>query len=266
MLTSADLLLAADANRAEFTREHARWLPPTSIAEHEGGLLCAAVTKFPAGPWNSVMGLGRGPAHPELLKLGREFFFAKRRSFTIYVRAHCDQALVQACQEAGYVNLGSAPGMALTERLPLRELPNGVSVREVQNAQEAETFVDIQAESYETMMLPSAVTRKLLGHPERWLTSYCSAHVLFAQGRPVAGGMLLYSHGIAGVYWVGTRPDARGQGHAETLMRALGETAFARGARAVILQASAQGEPVYKRIGYREITRYPGYLAAYPKD
>lgn len=73
MLTSSDLLLAADANRAEFTREHARWLPPTSIEEHTDALLCATGTKFPAGPWNSLMGVGRAPARPELLQLGRDF-------------------------------------------------------------------------------------------------------------------------------------------------------------------------------------------------
>jgi GNAT superfamily N-acetyltransferase len=266
MLKDPDLLSAADANRAEFTREHARWLPPTAIQEHTDLLLCAAGTQFPAGPWNSLLPLGRAPASPDVIAQGKQFFFGMRRGFTIYARGHLDAELCRACAEGGYAGAGEAPGMALTERLPVRPLPNGVSVRQVASASDAQTFVDVQAESYETMLLPVTVTRKLLGQPQRWLSSYCTAHVLYAEERAQAGGLLLYSHGIAGLYWVGTRPDARGQGYADALTRVLSECAFAHGARAVILQASAQGEPVYRRIGYREFTRYPWFLAPFPKD
>jgi GNAT superfamily N-acetyltransferase len=266
MLPDPGLLSAADANRAEFTREHARWLPPTIIEEHTDLLLCAAGTQFPAGPWNSLLPIGRAPASPDVIAVGKQFFFGMRRGFTIYARAHLDTELCRAAAQAGYASAGESPGMALTERIPVPPVPKGVSVRQVASASEAQTFIDLQADSYETMMLPGAVTRKLLGQTQRWLSSYCTAHVLYAEERAVAGGMLLYSHGIAGVYWVGTRPDARGNGYAETLTRALSECAFAHGARAVILQASAQGEPVYRRIGYREFTRYPWFLAPFPKD
>jgi GNAT superfamily N-acetyltransferase len=266
MLKDPDLLAAADANRAEFTREHARWLPPTALEEHTDLLLCAAGTQFPAGPWNSLLPLGRAPAAPDVLRVGEQFFFGLRRGFTIYTRGHLDSELCRAAAQAGYASAGEAPGMALTERILVPALPHGVSVRQVESESDAQTFIDIQADAYETMRLPASVTRKLLGQPQRWLSSYCTAHVLYANERALAGGMLLYSHGIAGVYWVGTRPEARGHGYAEALTRAISECAFAHGARAVILQASAQGEPVYRRIGFREFTRYPWFLATFPRD
>jgi predicted GNAT family acetyltransferase len=116
------------------------------------------------------------------------------------------------------------------------------------------------ASAYEALQLPAAVTRKLLARPERWLTPFNSAQLVLEHGQPVAGAMLLASHGIAGIYWVGTLPEARGRGHAETVTRAISEHAFDLGARAVILQASVMGEPVYRRIGYREFTQYTRYL------
>jgi ribosomal protein S18 acetylase RimI-like enzyme len=105
------------------------------------------------------------------------------------------------------------------------------------------------------------MARKVLSHPARWLTPQWHVEVLYQAEQPVSAAMLLFSHGIAGVYWVGTLPSARGRGHAETLMRSISRYAFQHGARAVVLQASPFGEPVYRRMGYREITRYPWYVA-----
>jgi predicted GNAT family acetyltransferase len=72
--------------------------------------------------------------------------------------------------------------------------------------------------------------------------------------------MSLLSHGIAGIYWVGTVPSARRRGLATLCTQAVGNDAFAQGARRVVLQASAEGEPLYRAMGYREFTRYPWYL------
>ena len=72
--------------------------------------------------------------------------------------------------------------------------------------------------------------------------------------------MLLFSHGIAGLYWVGTVPESRGRGLGAAVTRTLANHAFERGARAVVLQASPAGEPVYRTLGFREITRYPWFV------
>jgi ribosomal protein S18 acetylase RimI-like enzyme len=75
--------------------------------------------------------------------------------------------------------------------------------------------------------------------------------------------MTVVTHGVAGIYWVGTIPAARGRGLAELCTRAAGNAGFDLGGRIAALQASPMGEPVYKRMGYFEVTRYP-YLVQIP--
>jgi hypothetical protein len=55
---------------------------------------------------------------------------------------------------------------------------------------------------------------------------------------------------------VATRPDAQRRGLGDAVTRRAGNEAFVRGAACVVLQASKFGEPVYRRMGYREIARY----------
>jgi GNAT superfamily N-acetyltransferase len=80
-------------------------------------------------------------------------------------------------------------------------------------------------------------------------------------GAALATALALLSHGIAGIYWVGTRPEARGRGLGAAVTAAASRWAFERGAGAVVLQASREGEPVYRRLGFREITRYPSFVS-----
>jgi GNAT superfamily N-acetyltransferase len=265
MLDETTLLTLADANYIELTREHARWLAPTHIEEHGDLLLTAAGTSAP-GPWNSATWIGTGPADPErLLDAARSFFAPRQRAYLIQTRAHLDGALDQACVQAGYTAVVNTPGMALTERVAPAALAGGVEIRTAQSEADVQAFVDVAASAYEALPLPAALTRKLFSQPARWRRPHYETFLLFEQQRAVACAQLLWSHGIAGVYWVGTRPESGRRGYADALMRWLSNHAFDGGARAVILQASRAGEPVYRRMGYREITRYRAYLVASAK-
>ena len=81
----------------------------------------------------------------------------------------------------------------------------------------------------------------------------------YLDGEPVSGAMANLSHGIGGVYWVGTVPAA-----GATLADASRSTSPAGPSTrsAVSLRASPQGEPIYRAMGYED--RYTGYLAPAP--
>jgi ribosomal protein S18 acetylase RimI-like enzyme len=86
---------------------------------------------------------------------------------------------------------------------------------------------------------------------------HIAAFLALVLGEPAAGAMVVVTHGVAGIYWVGTTPSARGRGLAELCTRVATNRGFDLGARMAALQASTMGEPIYARMGYATVTHYP---------
>ena len=254
-MDEAELLWNADQNLADFVRAQVRALPQYRIEERDELLFAVSGTRFPAGPFNCVF-----PLRPVGSDASR-FFAPLDRGHTIYAPAHRGPELAQACTAAQYFRIDESPGMVLTERLAAGRSIDGVELRFARDAAGAADFSAVCASAYETMQQPASVTQKVFSKPERWLISNYHVLVVYENQRPVATAALLFSHRIAGVYWVATIPEARGRGYAELAMRAISNHAFDCGAKLVVLQASQFGEPIYRKLGYREFTRYPFFLA-----
>jgi hypothetical protein len=88
--------------------------------------------------------------------------------------------------------------------------------------------------------------------------------VAYLDDAPVAAAQTVLSHGIAGVYWVGTVERARGSGLGEAVTRAVTNRAFDRGALVNTLQASPMGAPIYRRMGYETLYDYRGLVRFEP--
>lgn len=79
-------------------------------------------------------------------------------------------------------------------------------------------------------------------------------------GEPVGTSALFTTAGVAGVYEVCTVPHARGQGIAAALVLAALRAGMARGYRVGVIHASAMGERVYRRLGFRTYCKLAAYL------
>jgi GNAT superfamily N-acetyltransferase len=263
MLSDAQLLDLSDKNLAEAQREHARFLSPHSIEERDGLLLSAAGVTFPAAPFNAVSTTGDQTPPPErVLEQARAFFRAHDRGFGVMVAEHRDQELKAYCDEQDLPHFGNSPGMVLAAPVDAPTLPAGATMKTVASIDDAKQFVHVAAHAFEAIGLPVAVAKELLSQPAAWLEPHWHVRLIVENENPVAGAMVLMSHGIAGIYWVATLAESRGRGYGEAVTRAISNDAFERGAVAVVLQASNFGEPVYLRIGFKEITRYHWYLVA----
>jgi len=71
------------------------------------------------------------------------------------------------------------------------------------------------------------------------------------EGRPAASSAAFFHDGIAGIYFVATLPEFRRKGFGRSITFAPLRKAQGAGARGAILQASALGEAVYRRLGFQ---------------
>lgn len=257
-MTDTELVDLADLTFIESLREASRWCAAGESAEAAGTLMIASATRLPAGPFNAVMAT-RASADPETLDRARAWFGARARGFTVYVRGAHDAALLARCRAEGLMQLGDMPGMVL-EAPPPAAMAAGVET--VVDEAGAARFVDVSVAAWEAAGLGGTAFRKHYADPRRLLAPHIGIVLAAdASGRPAATALALLSHGVASLYWVGTAPAARGRGLGAAVTVAASRWSFERGARAVFLQASRQGEPIYRRLGFRELTRYPWFVA-----
>jgi predicted acetyltransferase len=70
------------------------------------------------------------------------------------------------------------------------------------------------------------------------------------EGKPVTSLMLYISSGVAGLHAVSTLPEYRNKGLVLTISRSALVDDFKMGYRVGVLQASNQGERVYRKLGF----------------
>jgi ribosomal protein S18 acetylase RimI-like enzyme len=251
-------------NLVEFSREQARWAAHHAVLD-EGGVCCfAGDSDWPAYN-NGVLRYDDATPGAEVVERAQAFFRPRARGFSLWARAQpVDDDLTAAIVAAGYAPLFSYPQLIRRAPLPAGAVPDGVEIRTVVDADGVGHFATIQAEAYTVYGAPAEATASNFGRAHRVLEPSNHAVVAYVDGEPAAAAMILNSHGIAGVYWVGTREPARGRGLGEAVTRAVTNVGFELGAPNVQLQASPMGEPIYRRMGYEELYQYTFYLAPPP--
>ncbi len=254
-MTSDELIELSDLNYAEAMRDLSRRAGGV-VLDEDGLVLFAGGHSLPVLA-NGVMRMRSRLAAADVLARSRRFFAAQGRGFTVLIRAHADADLAAAAQEAGLLMLGEMPAMVLDRRLPDAVPPPGVELRQVTTDEDVAAYGAVMGAAYATYGMPTDVLPAMLSTLDTLHAPHIVAFVAWREGTPVAGAMTVVTHGVAGVYWVGTTPEARGRGLAELCARAAGNAGFDLGGRIASLQASPMGEPVYRRMGYVEVTRYP---------
>jgi ribosomal protein S18 acetylase RimI-like enzyme len=259
-LSETEILRLADLNLVEFWCESSKWMPDSEIVQCQDTVFINSATDFPG--CNFAFNLAVEPnERPDAFLIRVKGFFAKRKpAFSIRLRGHCDQAIIQHCKDNKIFLMSEAPGMVLDKPIKGGTVPVGAELHWVDGENDLQGFKQVVAESYQDLGLPKEVGESYFAQAQRVISPYLVLAVAYLEGEPAGTAMAMLSHGVAGVYWVGTIKKARGMGLAEYCTREVSNAAFALGARKVVLQASKFGEPVYLKMGYREITRYPWFI------
>lgn len=252
----------ARLNLQEFARELARWSGASGeVVERDGLLLYATATAFPV-TCNGVFRLEREVPDEVVLDVADAWFGERSRGYTLQLedRSGADATLAAAALDRGLLPVGDSPVMVCRERLDDPAPTSDIELRWVTDHADVRDFVAVSDTAYQSLgMTPGVITEMTLDL-DRLLEPHLAQVVAHDAGRPVAAAQLLLSHGIAGVYYVGTVEAARGKGLGELVTRAVTNRGFDAGAAFVCLQATAMGEPVYRRMGYQEIGRYEGFV------
>jgi ribosomal protein S18 acetylase RimI-like enzyme len=163
----------------------------------------------------------------------------------------------QVIGDFGLRAISHPPGMMATELLrPVEALP-AVEIEPVGAEALQRTFTEITSIAFE---IPFGIAQAVYARDSAWQGAY-RGFVGLTGGRPVSIVALVRSGDTLGVYSLATHPTWRRRGYGEATMRAAIER-VARETRAqrIVLQSTEAGYSLYKRMGFRDVTRFTVYL------
>ena len=174
-----------------------------------------------------------------------------------YLDAHDLRRSRATLSDFGLRPISHPPGMLATALLPpTRPLPE-LQVEAVDTASHQRSFAEITALAFE---IPYPTAHTVYAEPRAWLGDY-KGFVGIAEGRVVAIVAVVGTEAAIGIYSLATHPWHRKKGYGEALLRAvITRTQQRKDTRKIILQSSEDGYSLYRRMGFRDVTRFTVYL------
>lgn len=252
----ADLVARAHRNLVESSRRLFDLDPGAELETRDGWLFGAGSFDHPAIT-NTAFRLDDAVDPAELIERARAFFGARGRGFCVWVRDGVDEdvELAAACQAEGIFEVYAMPEMVLDQPpAPAPEPRDGV-VRRLASAAEADDYWRVAGSAYAELGFPPEVFAQYRDG-EGLLADGFEVFLGDADGEPAAIAMAIVSDSVAGIYWVGSLPEARGRGLGRAVTTAATLAGFDAGADFASLQASPLGRPIYEAMGYRTIYEY----------
>ena len=265
-LSDAGLAAAIEADQIH-TRVRS---PEVPVEVHDDPDATWGIARYP-DPYRSVVVSARFPA-PSADRRIREIaatFAAHGTGFLWWVSPfHSPPDLGGRLVNAGLRYEGKAPAMAVDlDTLPRGEAPPpGLQIVPVRDASTLAQFIDVLAGE---MGLPPGEPNPAARHHEALLRTVPSTlaseavplrYLGLLDGRPVATSRVAIASGAAGLYAVATLPDVRRRGFGRAMTLAAMHAGRSLGMRIGVLQASDEGMPVYRRLGFRTMFDYDVYM------
>jgi GNAT superfamily N-acetyltransferase len=260
----ASPLQRAHLNLVDSSRQFFELDPGAAIEAEPGWLFGAGSSTHPVIS-NGAFRRDDNVEATEFVARAKEFFSARERSFSIWVRGgqEEDRDLVEAAEAAGLQLVYEMPEMTLAEKLEPPELPAGAELRKLTAVEQANDFWRVAITSYADIGFPPEVFAGYTNHAGL-LAENVVTFLALLEGEPVGIAMTMVSHGVAGIYWVGSLEQARGKGIGRAVTVAATSAGFDLGADIASLQASPMGKPIYLKLGYETAFEYQMLMSPAP--
>ncbi|HTB10712.1 MAG TPA: GNAT family N-acetyltransferase [Bryobacteraceae bacterium] len=163
----------------------------------------------------------------------------------------------QICNDFGLRPISYPPGMMAPKLLPpSRPLPE-IECRPVDDEMTRCAFAEITSVCFE---IPPGIANAVYAPAKAWNGAY-KGFVGLVDGKPVAIVAVVQAAGALGIYSLGTIPVHRRQGYGEALLREAAEVSRPKSsADPFILQSTEAGHALYRRMGFRDVTKFTVYL------
>ena len=213
-------------------------------------------TPIPTLPYNTVIKFNAADDAEQRIDEIFEHYRERNVPFAWIVHPSAQPRDLDArLQDRGLEEAEVAMGMAMElDALPaLDEAPAGIEIEEVDEESDVMEFLELAAWRWEVPAdavhhladLEAAFKVGAAGSPIRaWLAR--------RDGVAVSKATLCLDAGVAGVYGVATRPEARGMGLARNLTLAALRAARSAGYGRAVLHSSPMARSLYRSIGFRE--------------
>jgi GNAT superfamily N-acetyltransferase len=230
--------------------------PGAAVEEGEGWMFGAGRSSHPLIS-NAAFRADDGLDAKELLERAGAFFTPRERGFAVWARVGVaeDRDLIDAAEAAGLSPVFEMPEMVLEGEVEDRPAPDGVELRRVASSADAADYWRVATSAYASLGFPPEIFA-FYENDEGLRAENVAAFLARADDRPVGIAMTIVSHGIAGIYWVGTTEEMRGRGLGWTMTASAVSAGLEMGASIASLQASPMGEPLYRQMGFETIFRY----------
>jgi GNAT superfamily N-acetyltransferase len=243
------------SNLIEYSREVARW-SGGHIAE-SSGILTYQVRGAQAPLLSGVHRTDPQASAQDTVDRGMAVHGSKR-GWCLWARAFDshDQDLMDAAGAAGLAASAPVPAMALLRQDVAKPIPRDVTVLIMGEPSHVADFWEVDTEAFAGTDFADDLS-SLFGDAQLMLAPHIHAVVARDRHRrPIGAALTLLSHGVAGVYWVGTVAPARRAGVGSACAAAAIRAALMAGALAVFLHSSPAGYQVYRQLGFQDIGPY----------
>jgi ribosomal protein S18 acetylase RimI-like enzyme len=214
--------------------------------------------------WSGAIRIDRSLPVRAFLDAAAAFRSEIGHGLTIWTRDEIDADLDGPLRAGSCEDLGSSPEMVIDPSMPNAwpPPPTGITVEVVSDADGVRMLRSTAAAAFEELGAWPASWEAAYADPASAIGDDVFGILVRMRSDVGAVGMGYIHEGVGELIHIGTHPQYRGRGLGTAVAVAVAEELIRRGADLLSLQATPLGEPIYRRLGFREIGSYRWWLMA----